>query len=429
MRLKGKKVLVYGLGSSGQEACRLLHSEGACVSLYDDDRRFSSLFCFEKKPQNQKYDLVVVSPGIKVIGNQIIDKLKEKCEVVSELDLGYSFVKGKIVAITGTNGKTTVCSLLGKIFSEAGKESFVCGNIGLPLSSVAKKTNKKSVSIVEVSNFQLELSKYFHPNVACVLNITDDHLDRHGCFEEYKSVKGKIFQNFNSRDIAIVNLDEEESLTIPFPKRRKFFSKRVLDKGTYVKNGFIFSGKKKIMLCTEVPLIGEKNLENVLCAISVARIFHIKPNIIRKAVASFNPPSHRIEFVGEINGAKVYDDSKSTNIACTLMAIEGLGDSSLILMLGGRNKDSNFEKLFSKNFKAKKVITFGECREEISKMAEKYNYDFESYQTMKEASYRVREIAEEGDVVLFSPACASFDEFSSYVARGQRFKEVIMGQE
>jgi len=429
MRLKGKKVLVYGLGSSGQEACRLLHSEGACVSLYDDDKRFSSLFCFERKPLKQKYDLVVVSPGIKVIGNTLISEFQNKTEVISELDLGFEFLKGKVIAITGTNGKTTVCSLLGKIFTEAKKENFVCGNIGLPLTSVVKKTNRKSVSIVEVSNFQLELSKKFHPNVACVLNITDDHLDRHGSFEEYKRVKAKIFQNFSSRDVSVINLDDEETLSLNYPKRRKFFSKMTLDKGTYVKNGYIFCDKKKIMLATEVSLIGEKNLENVLCAIAIARIFKIKPNIIRKAVASFTPPAHRIEYVGEINGAKVYNDSKSTNIACTLMAIEGLGDSNLILMLGGRNKDSNFEKLFSKNFKAKKVIAFGECREEILKAAEKYEYNVESFEKMKDACLRVRGFAQNGDIILFSPACASFDEFSSYSARGQRFKEIIMGQE
>ncbi len=429
MRLKGKNVLVYGLGTSGQEVCRLLHSEGACVSLYDDDKRFSGLFCYEKKPERQAYDLVVVSPGIKVIGNHLISKLSETTRVISELDLGYEFVKGKIIAITGTNGKTTTCSLLGKIFSDAGKTNFVCGNIGLPLCSVAKQTTKKSVSIVEVSNFQLELSKSFHPNVASVLNITEDHMDRHGSMEEYKRVKEKIFQNFTSKDIAVVNLDDSETLSINFPKNKRKFSKKELSKGTFVKNGFIYCGKKRIMLVSEVPLLGEKNLENVLCCIQIACLFHIKPKIIRKAIANFKAPSHRLEFLGEVDGVKVYNDSKSTNVACTLMAIESLSCDNIILLVGGKNKESNFDNLFSKNLNVKEVVCFGECNEEVFLSAEKFGYNPVKFEKMAKATAYAKNIAEQGDTILFSPACASFDEFSSYSARGQRFKELMMGQE
>ena len=426
MRLKGKKVLVYGLGSSGQEACRVLHDEGACVSMYDDDKRFSGMFCYEKEPMKNKYDLVVVSPGIKVIGNSLISHFEKESVVMSELDLGFSFVKGKVIAITGTNGKTTVCSLLGKIFDEANLKNYVCGNIGLPLCSVARKTNNKTYTIVEVSNFQLELSKKFRPNVACVLNITEDHLDRHGSMEEYKRVKSKIFQNFTNRDVAIVNLDDDNSLDLLYPKRKKFFSKRVLNKGAYVKNGYIFCDKKKIMLQTEVPLLGEKNLENVLCAIAIARVFHIKPQIIRRAIALFKAPSHRLEFVGEFNGVKIYNDSKSTNVACTQMAIDSVDAKSLILLVGGRNKDNNFELIFSKNFKAKKIITFGESAKILEDFAKKYNYDVVAFEKMEEATIYAMEIASDGDVILFSPACASFDEFASYSARGQRFKEIVL---
>ena len=429
MRLKGKRVLVYGLGSSGQEACRILHDEGACVSLYDDDRRFSGLFCFEKQPQKQKYDLVIVSPGIKVQGNSLISHFEKETIVMSELDFGFLFVKGKVIGITGTNGKTTVCSLLGKIFDAAGKQNFVCGNIGLPLCTVARKTTRKSVTIVEVSNFQLELSKHFRPNIACVLNITEDHIDRHGSMEEYKRVKNKIFQNAKAGDCAVINLDDAEALTLSFPKRKKFFSKLVLDKGAYLKNGYVFSDKKKIMLQSEVPLLGEKNMENVLCCVSIARLFHIKPQTIRKAIAQFKAPAHRLEFIGEFEGVKVYNDSKSTNVACTIMAIESVGDKNLILMVGGRNKDNDFDKLFSKRFCVKKVVAFGECGKDIASVAKKYNYDVEEFEKMEDATKYVRDFACEKDVVLFSPACASFDEFSSYAARGQRFRELILGQE
>lgn len=426
MKLRGKNVLVYGMGASGQEASKLLYCEGACVSIYDDDKRFCNMFCYEKDPLKKKYDLVVVSPGIKVIGNDLINSLNST-PVLSELDLGYSFLKGRIIAVTGTNGKTTTCSLLGKIFEEAYKEVFVCGNIGLPICNIAKKTTKKSISIVEVSNFQLELTRNFAPDVACVLNITEDHIDRHGSFEEYKKVKNKIFQHKKTK--AVINLDENETLSLNFPKKRRFFSKNVLEKGAYVKNGYIFCDRKKIMLKTEVPLLGDKNLENVLACVAIARMFKIKPQVIRKAIATFVPPSHRLEFVGEVNGAKVYNDSKSTNVACTIMAIDSLKKEQLILIVGGRNKDNDFDKLFAVNFHAKKIICFGECREELFKFAKKYNFECEKFEHMAEAVAYAREIAEEKDTILFSPACASFDEFSSYSARGQRFKELILGQE
>ncbi len=429
MRLKGKKVLVYGLGTSGQEVCKLLHSEGACVSIYDDDKRFSNLFCFEKKPEEKHFDFVVVSPGIKVLGNHLIARFLEESKVVSELDFAYSFMRGKIIAITGTNGKTTVCSLLGKIFDEAKIHNFVCGNIGLPLSNIAKKTSKKTVSIVEVSNFQLELSSKFSPHVACVLNITEDHIDRHGNMQEYKRVKEKIFQNFTRKDIAIVNLDDKESLNLKIPKRKKYFSKNELEKGAYVKNGYIYCDKKKIMFKSEVPLLGEKNLENVLCCVQIARLFHIKPQVIRKAIASFKAPSHRLEYVGEIEGAKVYNDSKSTNVACSLMAIESLKAENLVLMVGGRNKDANFDNLFSKNLNIREVVAFGECQNEILTSAQKFGYNAVGFEKMAEAVHYVRNNIEKGQTILFSPACASFDEFASYSARGQRFKELILVQE
>ena len=426
MKLRGKNVLVYGMGASGQEASKLLYMEGACVSIYDDDKRFCNMFCYEKEPLKKKYDLVVVSPGIKVMGNELINSFNST-PVLSELDLGYSFMKGRIIAITGTNGKTTTCSLLGKIFSEAGKETFVCGNIGLPICNIAPKTTKNSISIVEVSNFQLELSRNFKPDVACVLNITEDHIDRHGSFEEYKKIKNKIFQHKKTR--AVINLDENESLSLNFPKKRRFFSKNVLEKGAYVKNGYIFCDRKKIMLKTEVPILGDKNLENVLACVMIARMFKLKPQVIRKAIATFVPPSHRLEFVGKVNGAKVYNDSKSTNVACTAMAIDCLKKEKIILLVGGRNKGNDFDKLFALNFNAKKIICFGECREELFALAKKYNFESAAFDTMAEATAFAREIAQENDVILFSPACASFDEFSSYSARGQRFKELIMGQE
>lgn len=428
-KLKGKKVLVYGLGGSGGAACKLLHHFGACVSVYDDDKKFRNLFCYVEEPLFQKYDLVVVSPGVKVIGNSLISGLRaKKTNIISEIDLGSIFSLGKLIAITGTNGKTTTCALLGKIFDEAGKKNFVCGNIGLPISSIALKTDKNSFVICETSNFQLELSRLFAPKIACVLNVQPDHLDRHESFEEYKRVKAKIFQNFKALKCAVVNLDDDGARDIAPQKKSLFYSFNPLKKGVCVKNGCIYSGKTRIISLDEIPLVGAKNISNVMAAISIALLCKIKVKFIRNAIISFVPPAHRLEFVTQKNGVTYINDSKSTNIACVKMALESLQCKNLILMLGGQNKGLNFDELFSLKPQIKKVICFGEAASEIDGVAKRYDYDSQSFATLKDATYFAKDIAQNGDTVLLSPGCTSFDEFASYAVRGQIFSELVRSE-
>ena len=428
-KIKGKKVLVYGLGGSGQAACKLLHAFGACVSVYDDDKKFRNLFCYVDQPLLHKYDLVVVSPGVKVVGNSLISALREqKANIISEIDLGSIFSLGKLIAITGTNGKTTTCALLGKIFDEAGKKNFVCGNIGLPISSIALKTDKKSFVICETSNFQLELSKLFSPQIACVLNIQPDHLDRHGSFDEYKRVKAKIFQNFKALKSAVINLDDDGARDIAPQKKSVFYSFNPLKNGVCVKNGSIYSGKTRIISLDEIPLIGSKNISNVMAAVAIALLCKIKPRCIRSAIASFVPPAHRLQFVTEKNGVIFIDDSKSTNVACVEMALDSIKSKNIILMLGGQNKGLNFEKLFAAKPQIKGVICFGEAASEIDEVAKRYGYDSHSFATLKEATYFAKSVAQSGDTVLLSPGCTSFDEFASYAVRGQIFAEIVSSE-
>lgn len=424
--LRGKRVLVYGLGGSGNSACRLLNRLGACVNVFDDDKKYRSLFCFDEEPLASKYDLVVVSPGIKVAQNAIISGFRaKKTQIISEIDLASQFCKGKLIAITGTNGKTTTCSLLGKIFEEAGKKVFVCGNIGLPFSSVVLKTDKKTFIICETSNFQLELSSLFAPNIACVLNIAPDHIDRHGSFEEYKCVKNSIFQNFHYGDIAVINLDDEMAMSLNLPKKVEFFSQKPLKNGVFIKNGYIYCGKTRIVSTADIPLVGKKNLSNVMAAVSIALLCKIKTRFIRYALIKFTPPAHRLQFVCERGGVKYINDSKSTNIACVQMAIESLDEKNLILMLGGQNKGLDFAELFSARPEIKKVICFGQASEEIFTCACEFGYDALKFDTLKAATEYVKEYAKCGEVVLFSPGCTSFDEFSSYAVRGQIFMELV----
>ena len=427
MQIKGKKVLVYGLGISGQAVSKLLHEKGAFVSIYDDENRFSNVYSFCKDPLTKDFDLVVISPGIKMIDNEIVSHfIQKKTPILSELDIGYLFCKGKIIGITGTNGKTTVTSLTGEIFKTAGKDTFVCGNIGLPFSSIALKTTKSSFVVCEVSNFQLEATKLFKANEVAILNLAPDHIDRHGTYEEYVRVKRKIITGKKQK--VVLNFDDEGSKMSKFDKKVMFFSKIPLKKGVFIKNNSIYHNKTKIISLHDIPLFGEKNLENVLASVALCVGFKIKPQIIKKAIMNYKAPSHRLEYLGQVNGAEVFDDSKATNISASMGAITSLGDKGLILMLGGLNKGFTFDEIFDKGFQFDEVICFGQAGEEIARCGEKYGYDCKIFNTMKEATIFVKGNAKEGQKILLAPACASFDEFSSYAVRGEVFREIMTGE-
>lgn len=425
-KLNGKRVLVYGMGISGQSACKLLHEQGACVSIYDDEGKFSNIYSFEKEPLARDYDLVVVSPGIKVLGNHIISHfIINKIPIISELDLGFIFSQGTIIGITGTNGKTTVTALVGEIFKTSNKKTFICGNIGLPLSSVALKTDNKSYEVVEVSNFQLETSLYFSPDLACILNLSPDHIDRHGSFQEYVNVKKKIV--CGRRQKIVLNYDDENTRNILINKKVMFFSKKTLNKGVFIKNFAIYHNKNKIISLNDIPLFGEKNIENVLAAVAIASMFKIKPAIIKEAIMSFKAPPHRMEYLGQVNGADIFDDSKATNVSATLSAINSLGERGLVLLLGGLNKGSKFDEIFNKNLDFEKIICFGDAGKEIYDCATSYGYSPLIFDNMKVATSFARDNAREGQKILLAPACSSKDEFASFSVRGEVFKEIMFG--
>lgn len=427
LNLKGKQVLVYGLGISGQSACKLLHEKGACVSIYDDEKRFSNVYSFVKEPLSRKFDLVVVSPGIKVFGNGLISHfLSNGTKVISELDLGYLFCKGKVIGITGTNGKTTVTSLTGEIFKSAGYKTFVCGNIGLPICSVVGKSDKKSFLVCEVSNFQLELSKHFQADECTILNLAPDHIDRHGSYDEYKRIKKKILSK-SRRQKVVLNFDDEEVKGLKNDKKTFYFSKKILNKGVFVKNNAIFHNKTKIISLSDIPLFGEKNLENVLASVALAVRYKIKPSVIKRAIMQFKAPAHRLEYIGQVSGAEVFDDSKATNISASLSAVSSLGEKGLVVLFGGLNKDCKFDDLFNKGIDYDAILCFGQAGQEIYDCAVKYGYNPLLFESMKNAAFCAKANASEGQKILLAPACASFDEFSSYSERGEIFKEIMLG--
>ncbi len=428
MRLKNKNVLVYGLGDSGRAVIKVLQEHNAHVSFYDENPRYWDYVGFVKNPMDKHFDFVVLSPGIKVIKNTLLENFKERnIPVYSELDFAYLLSKGKIVAVTGTNGKTTVSMLVNRILKEAGYSTFLCGNIGLPFSAICEKTTKESVIVCEVSNFQLETSRFFHPNVACILNIKPDHLDRHESFEEYVRVKEKISQKMKAKDLLVSNLDDEVSRGLCKHRKRLYFSKKILKKGVFIKNEQIFYGKKKLLDLSDVTLRGEKNLENVLASLAISTPFKVDAESIKTAVSTFSLASHRMELVGSINGVTFVDDSKATNVASTIACVEAFSKERIVLLLGGKGKEIDYAELFSLDYPIKEVVCFGEDRENIFASAKQFGYHTTVFEKFDDAVKYSISNSQSGDYVLLSPACSSFDEFTSYAERGERFKTLVVG--
>lgn len=420
MKFKNKKCLVYGLGDSGRSAIKLLNKLGAHVFFYDEDIKYADQIGYVRDLTKEKFDFCILSPGVKIKGNKNIENLRLKgTTVLSELDFGYMFLKGKIIAVTGTNGKTTTCMLIYKILKEAGFDAYLCGNIGIPISSLYGKTNKKSIIVCEVSSFQLESSSKFRAKVGALLNIQPDHLDRHGSFEEYLRIKEKLldFSRFN-----VLNLDDKFSKKMS--KKSVFFTKKTIKKGVFVKNNQIFCNKRKICDLKDIKLKGEKNLENVLSAVACLSFFKIQDKVFQKVISSFIATSHRLEIVGEWKGVLYVDDSKATNVASTLNALSAFEGKSVILLLGGRGKMCEYDDIFK--YKIKMVVAFGEEKEKIFECAKRYKTNAQKFSTLEEGVLFSKSIAVKGDVVLLSPACSSFDEFSSYIERGEKFKEIVL---
>ena len=358
MRFKNKQILVYGLGDSGRSAIVLLKKLGARVSFYDDDVRFFDYIGFERNPK-QKWDLVVVSPGIKCRENPLLAWFdQQKVPYISEIDLAYQNCKGRIVAVTGTNGKTTVCMLTNNILRAAGFSTFLCGNIGLPFSSICEKTTKETIVVCEVSNFQLETSKFFRAEVNAILNVKPDHLDRHGSFKEYVSVKSKIAANLKKRDLLILNLDDDVAKKLVLHKKVKFFSKQRLKKGTYVWRNQIYSNRKKMIDLSDISLAGDKNLENVLASVALTTPFKVGSDACFTAIKNFAPAHHRMEKVGKIFGVTFVDDSKATNVASTIACVDAFKQESILLLMGGQGKEIDYDDLFKIGYKIKKVIYY-----------------------------------------------------------------------
>lgn len=450
MQLRGKKVIVAGMGKSGvavMDALLQLKSE-----IYPYDSKEESQISkdivdlaaqhhlttfFGREPEDLSYfDLLVLSPGIPLNIPLVKRAMEAEIEVIGELELAYRLSSGIFIGITGTNGKTTTTALVGEMFNNAEKASYVVGNIGVAAISKALEATKETYMITEVSSFQLETISQFKPAVSAVLNITQDHLNRHKTMENYAKAKAKIYQNQNKNDYFIVNYDNKNALelqkecpatVVPFSR------KKTLDFGCFVKNNHIVirdEAGNTVNICPvdEVALPGPHNLENALAATTIAFFTGVSQQVIEKTLKSFIGVEHRIEYVDTINGIRFINDSKATNPDSAIKAVEAM-ETDTILIAGGMDKGSEFAELINTfNGKIKAMVVLGETANKIKKTAEENGFnDTIIKENLEESVLQAFEIAETGDTILLSPACASWDMYPNYEIRGQHFKDCVLG--
>ena len=452
MDVKGKYVLVFGAGKSGIGAAGLLLHEQAKVILYDGNAKQDPEEIRRKLNAGadveiilgelsdevlDRLELVVLSPGVPA-DLPVVLKMKEKeIPVWGEVELAYRVGKGEVLAITGTNGKTTTTSLLGEIMKAYREDVQVVGNIGTAYTSVALDTTEDTVTVAEISSFQLETIEKFHPKASAITNITEDHLNRHHTMEEYIRVKERITENQTMEDVCVLNYEDEvlrafgEKLIGEQKVQVLFFSSlRALQDGIYCQDGTIWlaeNGEREPVVRTdELKILGQHNYENVMTAVGMAYCAGVPMDVIRKAVCAFQGVEHRIEYVCEKNGVVYYNDSKGTNPDAAIKGIQAMNRPTLLIG-GGFDKQSTYESwIRAFDGKVKYLVLIGETREKIAETARREGFhEILMAENLEEAVKICADKAEPEDAVLLSPACASWDQFDSYEQRGDLFKEYV----
>lgn len=445
MKVTNKKVLVFGSGLSGTGAVGLLTEHGADVVLYDGNEKLDKAelagrvgidvqIILGPFPEEllQTLDIVVLSPGVPTDLPVVRQMFERGIEVIGEVELAYAFGKGDVLAITGTNGKTTTTSLLGEIMKNDKEEVYVVGNIGNPYTVAAGEMSDNAVAVAEMSSFQLESIVSFRPAVSALLNISPDHLNRHHTMEAYIEAKKNIARNQTEDDWCILN--NEDEVTREFGKNVRaqvlyFSSQRKLERGIYLDDGMIvYKNPEEIRIChvEELQLLGTHNYENVMAAVAMAAVYGVPMDRIRESVKAFKGVEHRIEFVTEKDGVAYYNDSKGTNPDAAIKGIQAMNRPT-ILIGGGYDKDSSYtEWIESFGGKVRRLILLGATKEKIAEDAESCGFhDYTFADTFEEAVLMSAEIAGPGEAVLLSPACASWDMFPNYETRGDKFKEIV----
>ena len=434
---ENKKVLVLGLAKSGESAARLLDKLGAIVTVNDGKP-------FEENPAAQSlleegikvvtgghplelldedFELMVKNPGIRYDNPMVKKALEKEIPVITEVELAYLISDAPIIGITGSNGKTTTTTMIAEVLTAGGQSGLLSGNIGFPASQVATTATKNDTLVMELSSFQLMGIETFHPEIAVITNLMPTHIDYHGSFENYVAAKWNIQKNMSKSDFLVLNFNQTlakelaaktQATVVPFSTTEKV-------DGAYLEGNMLTFRGEPVMAADELGVPGSHNVENALATIAVAKLRGIENQVIKETLAGFGGVKHRLQYVGEINHVKFYNDSKSTNILATQKALSGFDNSKVILIAGGLDRGNEFDELVPDIQGLKKMVILGESAARVKRAADKAGVSYMGAADVKDATQKAFAEAQAGDIVLLSPANASWDMYPNFEVRGDEF--------
>lgn len=432
-----KKVLVLGLAKSGESAARLLDKLGAIVTVNDGKP-------FEENPAAQSlleegikvvtgghplelldedFELMVKNPGIRYDNPMVKKALEKEIPVITEVELAYLISDAPIIGITGSNGKTTTTTMIAEVLTAGGQSGLLSGNIGFPASQVATTATKNDTLVMELSSFQLMGIETFHPEIAVITNLMPTHIDYHGSFENYVAAKWNIQKNMSKSDFLVLNFNQTlakelaaktQATVVPFSTTEKV-------DGAYLEGNMLTFRGEPVMAADELGVPGSHNVENALATIAVTKLRGIENQVIKETLAGFGGVKHRLQYVGEINHVKFYNDSKSTNILAAQKALSGFDNSKVILIAGGLDRGNEFDELVPDIQGLKKMVILGESAARVKRAADKAGVSYMDAADVKDATQKAFAEAQAGDIVLLSPANASWDMYPNFEVRGDEF--------
>ncbi|WP_439426056.1 UDP-N-acetylmuramoyl-L-alanine--D-glutamate ligase [Oenococcus alcoholitolerans] len=434
VNFKDKKVLVYGWARSGKAVYRLLEKLGAQVYLFADqkpDGLPDDVDFISEREFDDSFDFVVKNPGIRYEKSLLQHALELKIPILTEVQVALDQYKGEVIGITGSNGKTTTTTLIGKMLKADNVDVEVGGNIGTPVSELILKASDPSVFVLELSSFQLLGAQNIKPKIAVVTNLFSSHLDFHHTRKNYLRAKFSITQNQDADDYLVLNGNSEDCRRFAAESKAQsyFFSADDKSVNSYINDGSIYFDDEKIIDLSDIVLVGKHNLENILAAITAVKIFGISNRAIKEVLTTFTGLEHRLEPVGKIQGRTVYNDSKATDIEATERALASF-DQPTVLIAGGLDRGDDLDRLIPSFKNVTALIAYGQTKEKLHSAAQKAGVkNIVIDNDLKEAVFSAKKISQPNDIVLFSPAAASWDQFANFEIRGREFKKFISGKE
>ncbi|MGT2716092.1 UDP-N-acetylmuramoyl-L-alanine--D-glutamate ligase [Streptococcus respiraculi] len=440
-QFENKKVLVLGLAKSGEAAARLLDRLGAIVTVNDGKP-------FEENPTAQAlleagirvicgshplelldedFALLVKNPGIRYDNPMVEKALQKGIPVWTEVELAYLISEAPIIGITGSNGKTTTTTMIAEVLNQGQRPAKLCGNIGFPASSVAQEATKEDVLVMELSSFQLMGTETFRPHIAVITNLMPTHIDYHGSFEEYVAAKWRIQEEMTADDMVILNMNQEIAASLASKTKAQVIpisTQETVD-GAYLLDGQLYFKGERIMAASEIGVPGSHNVENALATIAVAKIMGVDNQAIQEALSTFGGVKHRLQHAGQLEGVTFYNDSKSTNILATQKALSGFDNSKVILIAGGLDRGNEFDELVPDLVGLKHMVVLGESAPRVKRAADKAGVSYIDAQDVADATRKAYQLATAGNIVLLSPANASWDMYANFEVRGDSFLKTI----